>query len=109
MPTPAELNAMIAAHIDSCGARMGHVVFRKKDGSVRRLTFQQKAMAPRVKGTGTDAADARKANHPNLKTVFDMNALTKTGERGDFRLVNLDNVFTVKANGVTVRYRELNE
>lgn len=104
------LNERIAAHIDACASRMGHVVFIKKDRSVRRLTFQQSAMPSRVKGTGGDAVETRKANNPNLKTVWDMNATDKaTGTRGAFRQVNLDTVATVKANGVTVRYRELAE
>ena len=95
-----DINAKIAAHINAAGTKFGHVVFVKKDKTIRRLTFQLGAMPPRVKGTQPEITATRKANNPDNKTVWCVKAR-------DFRSVNLNNVLTVKAGGVLTRYREL--
>lgn len=94
-------NDTIADHIRSCGARFGTVVYFKKDSTIRRLTYQMAAMPSRVLGTdrGQRASATRKANHPNLLTVWDVH-------KRAFRTVNLDTVLTVKAAGVVTRYRK---
>ena len=96
----AWINESIRAHMWACGSKMGTVVYFKKDGSLRRLTFQLAAMAPRILGTerGVKAAATRKANHPHLMTVYDIH-------KRDFRTVDLRTVLTVKAGGKLTRYR----
>lgn len=93
------MNEAIRSHIRSCGARIGSVVYFKKDGTIRRLRFQVAAGPPRVKGTerGIRATATRAANYPEQMLVYEIG--------NGFRTVNLDKVLTVKAGGVTTRYR----
>jgi hypothetical protein len=92
----------IREHIASCGSKIGAVVFIKKDHTVRKLLFQQAAMAPRIKNTerGIKASAARAVSNPNLMIVYDI-------AKHDFRSVNLDTVLSVKAGGKVTRYREV--
>lgn len=96
------LNEQIREHIRAPKAHFGSVEFIKKDGTVRRLTFQNAAMRFRVKNTerGVRASLTRARNHPNLVTVWDVN------KRG-FRTVNLDTVLHVRAAGQSRQYRRL--
>lgn len=97
-----QLNDRIRATIESCGNRFASVEFVKKDGTLRRVTIQQAAMAPRIKGTdrGRKAAAARRRNHPHLLIVWDVH-------KRAFRSVNLDTVLTVTVAGNVYRFRRL--
>jgi hypothetical protein len=94
------VNATIKDHIRECGARFGTVVYFKKDGTIRRLTYQMAAMPARVLGTerGKKAAATRAENNPYLLTVWDVH-------KRAFRTVNLETVLTVKSGGKLTRYR----
>lgn len=111
---PAHLQAgivqeVIREHITSCGAKIGSVLFVKKDSTVRLLRYQQAAMPSRIKGTerGIKASATRAVNHPNLMTVFDVARNPDTGKAKGFRTVDLDTVLTVKAGGKVTRYRDV--
>ena len=101
MQTPL-LNAVIRDHITATRAHFGSVEFIKKDGTLRRLTFQQAAMRFHVKGTerGQRAALTRARNHPNLLTVWDVH-------KRAFRTVNLDTVLSVTTHRERTDYRRI--
>jgi hypothetical protein len=94
----------IRAHIDSCGSKIGAVLFIKKDGTLRHMRFNGKAMRDTIKGTdrGIAASAARAISNPNLRSIPE---ITPTGAQ--WRTVNLDTVLTVRSGGKVTRYREI--
>lgn len=94
---------VIREHIDSCGSRIGAVVFIKKDGSFRKMRFNRKAGFDQIKGTarGMQASAARAMSNPNLVSIGEI-----TPKGTQWRSINLDTVLTVKAGGKVTRYRE---
>ena len=97
-----QLNDRIRDAIESCGNRFASVEFIKRDGTLRRVTIQQAAMAPRIKGTerGRRAAATRRENHPELLPVWDVH-------KRAFRSVNLATVLNVTIGGKTRHFRRL--
>ena len=104
--TIAKARAVEAKRADVRGAILGEggklvaVTFTKRDGTLRTMKVQPPALRSRVKGeaateAGQRAVATRKANHPELMPVWDVDA-------GGVRSINLDTVSRV-ASGGTVR------
>ncbi|GAB5447167.1 hypothetical protein [Gymnodinialimonas sp.] len=94
----AEKRKLIAAG----AGRICTVTFTKKDGTARTMKVQPAAMAKRVKGDGaTDAgkcaALTRKATHPNLMPVWDVEARAA-------RSINLATITRIAAMGQIHRF-----
>lgn len=103
MPTQTPLlSEAIRQHITGAKCHFGSVEFLKKDGTLRRLTFQQAAMPARIKGTarGNRWSFTMATRHPHLVRVWSVH------DRG-FRTVNLDTVLNVTTHRQTVTYRRL--
>lgn len=81
------------------------VVYRKKDGSLRRLTFQRGNDGAYVTGTerGEQWAATMDARHPNLIRLRDQIIAAKAGQAKSWRTVDLDTIETIRANGVNMR------
>lgn len=92
----------IKAQISNSNCHFGSVEFIKKDGTLRRLVFQQSAMPARIKGTqrGNRWSLTMAMRHPNLMRVWSVH------DRG-FRTVNLDTVLNVTTRRQTVHYRRI--
>lgn len=97
----AIVNETIRGHINTCGNHFGSVLYIKKDGTPRRLTFNVAAGPKRVRGTelGQRMRATRAANHPNLLPIWDVH-------KAGWRSINLDTVLTVQAGGKLTRYRQ---
>lgn len=92
----------IKYQINGSNCHFGSVEFIKKDGTLRRLTFQQAARLRRIKGTerGNKWSLTMATRHPNLIRVWSVHDLA-------FRTVNLDTVLNVTTNRQTVHYRRM--
>lgn len=83
--------------IASAKGRFASVTFTKKDGTVRRMRIQPAKLKFHMKGdaaseVGKRAAETRKANHPNLLPVWDIEAFAA-------RSVNLATISKIAVNG----------
>lgn len=98
------ISETIRQHLDSCGPKMVAVAFIKKDGRLRHMRINGKALLDSLVNSerGNKAAATRRQNHPNLKPVPEI-----TRDGAQWRNVNLDTVLTVKAGGKLVRYRDI--
>jgi hypothetical protein len=93
---------MIRAIIQSAGSRFGTVLFVKKDGTVRRLQFQQaRDNSERIVGSelGQRMSITFAENNPNMMKVWDH-------QKQAWRTVTLDRVLSLRVNGETIRLRE---
>lgn len=78
-----------------------HVSFVKRTtGEVREITARLNVKS-HLKG-GELPYDA-KTN--NLITVFDVNAPTKNGGKGDYRSIPVENIISMKVSGVTYEFK----
>lgn len=89
--------------IESAGGRFASVVFTKKDGSRRQMRIQPAKLKYQVKGDAASepaqrAVETRKARHPNLLPVWDVEASAP-------RSVNLATVSRIAVNGVVHEFR----
>ncbi|MEM9150509.1 MAG: hypothetical protein AAGB19_08655 [Cyanobacteria bacterium P01_F01_bin.3] len=85
--------------IERAGGQCVSVAFVKKDGSRRVMRVNQAALKSHVKGdsaseAGRKAAETRKARHPNLMPVYDV-------EKAAIRSINLSTVQTITTGGQT--------
>ena len=83
--------------IASSQGRFASITFTKKDGTVRKIRVQPAKLKFHLKGedasdAGRRAAETRKANHPNLLPVWDIEAFAA-------RSVNLETISRIAANG----------
>ena len=79
------------------GSRIFSVEFIKKDGSYRKMLVQNCVLPTRVKGENASeqakrAVAARRANHPELYNIWDM-------DRNAPRSINLDSLLRVHGGG----------
>lgn len=86
------------------------VTFRKKDGTLRTIVHNPK-VTKGVKGelateSGKQAVATRKANNPNLVSVFDSQLAAK-GEPANkcWRTINCDTVISIRLNGHEIKFR----
>lgn len=89
--------------IESAGGRFASVVFTKKDGSRRQMRVQPAKLKYHVKGDAASepaqrAVETRKARHPNLLPVWDVEASAP-------RSVNLATVSRIAVNGAVHEFR----
>ena len=85
--------------IEDAGSQSVAVTFFKQDGSLRRMIIQPAALKSSVKGdastaSGQKAAATRKARHPHLMPVWDV-------EKAAIRSINLATVQSITAGGQT--------
>jgi hypothetical protein len=95
------LNASIRGLIESAGSRFGTVLFVKKDGSIRKLQFQQaRDNSGRVAGSelGQRMAATFSANNPDMLRIWDHAAQA-------WRTVTLSRVLSLRVHGTTYRCR----
>ena len=89
--------------IESAGGRFASVVFTKKDGARRQMRVQPAKLKYHVKGDAASdpaqrAVGTRKARHPNLLPVWDVEASAP-------RSVNLATVSRIAVNGAVHEFR----
>ncbi|MEM1088446.1 MAG: hypothetical protein AAGH90_12020 [Pseudomonadota bacterium] len=85
--------------IEDAGSQFVAVTFIKQDGSLRQMNIQPAALKSHVKGAdaspaGQRAAATRKARHPHLMPVWDV-------EKAAIRSINLATVQSIKTGGQT--------
>jgi len=85
--------------IEDAGSQVVAVTFVKQDGSLRRMNIQPDALKAHVKGAdaspaGQKAAATRKARHPHLMPVWDV-------EKAAIRSINLATVQSITTGGQT--------
>lgn len=99
---PEAINETIRTLIRDNGSRFGGIVFVKKDGTKRILTFQNaKDNSARIVGSelGAKQSATFAKNNPNMLRVWDH-------KKQAWRTVTLDRVISVRANGVTYKIRD---
>ena len=85
--------------IEGAGSQFVAVTFIKQDGSLRQMNIQPAALKTHVKGAdaspaGQRAAATRKARHPHLMPVWDV-------ENAAIRSINLATVQSIRTGGQT--------
>lgn len=98
----SNINDTIRELIRGAGSKFGAVVFVKKSGELRKLTFQHaKDNSARVVGSelGARMSATFAANNPNMMKCWDH-------AKQAWRTVTLDRVCSVRVNGVNVRLRD---
>ena len=95
-------NAAIQDLIDANENRYCSVVFLKKDRSLRRMVIHNAQRKFHIVGSelGQRMAASRKANNPNLITVWD-------ASKRAFRSFHADQVLSVRAGGKLYRFRTI--
>lgn len=93
------INQRILEDIRATGGTLFGAVSRKKDGSIMHRTYNFRAGENAVKGTAPEATARRRETNPNLVPLWSVTD-------GGYRNVNLDTVYSIRAKGVTTRYRE---
>jgi len=85
---------------DETTGKIFAVRFRKKDGSIRDMVCRL-GVKKGVKGVGRKGwvKGDTVANY-GLLGVYDMNKIEKVGEKGAFRMVNVETLINIKVNGV---------
>ena len=83
--------------IESQGSKITSVEFTKKDGSYRKMLVQSAVLPKHLKGeeasaSAQQAAATRRANHPNLLNIWDM-------DQNAPRSVNMDTVLRIAGSG----------
>jgi hypothetical protein len=83
--------------IESAGSTFLTVTFVKKDQTVRDMNVQLFAGRDELAGdaasdSAKQAVETRKANHPNLRAVYDI-------AKSAWRSINLDTVLRIKVRG----------
>lgn len=99
-----EINEQIRKLIMSAGATFVTVEFVKKDRTKRRMQCHLPAIKSRIIGSerGARAAATRAVNHPELMTVYSVDARA-------IRSINLSTVFRVAVRGTEVTFRDASE
>lgn len=85
--------------ITGAGSRFGAVVFRKKDGTLRKLVFQHaKDNSSRVVGSelGERMSATFARNNPDMMKAWDH-------QKQAWRTVNLDAIVSLRVHGATFR------
>jgi len=97
-----DINGTIRELIRGAGSKFGAVVFVKKRGELRKLTFQHaKDNSARVVGSelGARMSATFAANNPNMLRCWDH-------AKQAWRTVTLDRVCSVRVSGVSIRFRD---
>jgi hypothetical protein len=90
------LQELIRDKILSFKGKVFSVEFKKKDGTLRRMTARH-GVRKGVKGTGKPL-DIKK--HPNLITVTDMVVAAQKGAENAFRMISLDQITYLKCQSI---------
>ena len=104
--TPIEKKRMIIkGMIEEANSQFITVDFIKLDGSERSMNIQNAALKNHLveeyKSESTrQAVETRKANNPHLMSVYDV-------QKHAIRSINLDTVYKITANKVTITFDEM--
>lgn len=100
---------LVKSIIEQSGSGFVSVIFTKKDGSLRTLVHNPKVRKG-IKGdsateSGKQAVATRKANHPNLVSVFDSELASK-GELATkcWRTIDCETVKQIKVGGEVIKF-----
>lgn len=97
-----EPHARIRELISQSGSRYVSVRFRKKDGSVRQMTFNPLHFGE-VKGTGSEISDPEKRK--NIFRVMDSKIKTTDTDKG-WRSFDARTVISMTVNGNKINFAE---
>lgn len=102
--TTEEKREFVKQLLETANSNFITIEFIKKDKTNRVMNIQQAAMQYHVKGdeaseSAKRAVETRKANHPELIPVYDV-------QKGEIRSVNLDSVHTVRSGGKTYNFKD---
>jgi len=93
--------ARVLRFISETRGKFFHVVYRKKDGSERKMTARI-SVSKNLKGTGLKFDPIQR----NILPVFDLNAKDREGNKGAYRMINLDSVIEITIAGDTIINKE---
>lgn len=107
--------AIIRALLESQSGTYGSVVYVKKDGTLKKQTFQRGNDARYILGTerGQRASETFAANNPDMLRLRDVNAIRKARSEGlppdeadkkGWRTVTLTRVLSARVNGTQYRF-----
>lgn len=87
--------------LNMIGGRMFTAEFVKRDGSLRQITGRF-GVRKYTQGGVNKAAE----NNPNLKVVWEIGTPSQPIDGGQYRMINLDTVKRIRANGMDIHVRD---